>query len=360
MQLTMKLNKWLFGAAALAIMASCSDNFDGPNPDNGTGGSQSASGVSYLGVSLELPSEAGTRAQDQENDQFDDGLPKEYAVEHAAILLFRGNNEESAKFIGAYQIGVDQAFDQPNYDQITVSFQKSIKVLEKPILATNEKLWGLAIVNYSENIFTINTDSETDSEGYGSLTVKTTTGDKKLTRYADNAGSATTFSDFRGYITDSSFIRSNGGYFFMTNAPLSSAQGTLVAPSGYNIVTLAELKDNFEKTETEAVQNPAGCIFVERAVAKITCSDFPSSVTIPYTKVTLSDSGTPIYTTTDYTLKIESVEWIVDNEEGTSFIVRNAQKSEAQPFWDYGYKNMYKIIGNHGLNNHNYGPDPLD
>ncbi len=349
----MKLNKWLFGAAALAMMASCSDNFDGPNPDNGTGGNQSASGVSYLGVSLELPSEAGTRAQ--ENDQFDDGLAIEYEVHHAAILLFRGNEEATSKFIGAYELGTDQAFDQPNGDQITVSFQKTIKVLEKPMLDTGEKLWGLAIVNYSKDIFDINKNSETDSEGYGSLKVTTKDETVKLVRFADNATDATTFSTFRGYITDSKFIRSEGGYFFMTNAPLSNRAGTSSSPSGLTVQTLSELKPNFEKSENEAEQNPAGCIFVERALAKITLNSFPGEVKLPYTKVILTESGTPEYTTTNYTLTVSKVEWLLDNEEPTSYIVRNAQTTNS--FWNYAYNGKYRFVGNMSMENPDLWPD---
>ena len=140
----MKLKQWLYGAAALTMMAACSDKDIAPSSGSENTGNSSISGISYLGVSLELPSEAGTRAGG-ENDVFDDGLAKEYEVDHAAILLFRGATEAEAKFIGAYQLGTDQAFDQPNGDQITVSFQKTIKVLEKPVLASGENLWGLAI-----------------------------------------------------------------------------------------------------------------------------------------------------------------------------------------------------------------------
>ena len=354
----MKLKQWLFGVTALSMLAACSDKDIAPGTGGENTGNGSISGISYLGVSLELPSEAGTRAGG-ENDIFDDGLAKEYEVDHAAILLFRGATEASAKFIGAYQLGTDQAFDQPNGDQITVSFQKTIKVLEKPDLTSGESLWGLAIVNYSEDIFSINTNSETDSKGYGSLTVKTADNTEiEIVRVADatTEQDATTFSTFRTYVTNSKFIRTKGGQFFMTNAPLSDKPGTLQAPTGVTIQTLSKLEPYFEKSQTEAEQNPAGCIFVERAVAKITLSKFPTTVTIPHTKVSISDSGTPSYENEDYVLNVVSAEWVLDNEEPTSYIVRNAQTSDQ--FWQYAYSNRYRFIGNASMSNPDIWPDP--
>ncbi len=349
----MKLNKWLLGAMAFSLLTACSDN-DLASIDTPTGGHLSSGTVSYLGVSLELPSEPATRGV---NDNFEDGTANEYQVDHAAILLFQGENESGSRFIGAYQLGTDQAFDQPNKDQITVSFQKTIKVLDKPVLGPNEKMWGLAIVNYSDDIFKISTNVE-ESEDYGDLVVRTKEGDnsveKDLIRIseADETNEATTFGEFRKYITDSKFVRTNGGFFFMTNAPLSSVPSVTSGNFTGEIQTLAQLKNNFEKTETEAIQNPAGCIFVERAVAKITLGAFPSSAQVSSTTVTLGDDGVPTYKTETVNLPIEGVEWCLDNEETTSYIVRNAEKSH--PFWAWS-----RFIGTKGMNDNIYDSDPV-
>lgn len=353
----MKLNKWFYGVVAMVMMASCSDNLSNGSNSSEVGGNGASSGdVSYLGVNLELPQERATRG---ENDVFDDGLEKEYEVDHAALLLFQGDNEADAKFVGAYKLDTDQAFDQPNGDQVTVSFQKSIKVLEKPN-SSNGQLWGLAIINYSTNIFSIKADPDNTQE-YGDLTVKIADNSEgvDLVRISESNATApaTTFSTFRGYLTTSPFIRQEGGCFFMTNAPLSNKKGENVKPSAASIQTLAKLADNFKKTSTEAIQNPAGCIFVERAVAKITCSNFPASVKIPHTAVTIGDNGAPTYTPSDYTLYIQNVEWLIDNEEEKSYIVRNAQGTtgdDSWKFWEYENNGLYRFIGGKGMNDTAY------
>lgn len=360
----MKLNKWLLGAMAFSLLTACSDN--DLTDKNGSGGSlnQTKDGVAYLGISLELPSESATRG---ENDIFDDGIQSEYTIDHAAILLFRGAEEASAKFVGAYKLGTDQAFDQPNGDQVTLSFQKSISVLNPPVLGNGESLWGLAIVNYSTDIFKIS-DNPEESEDYGDLIVKNGQTDENeidLVRVSEagNGVEATTFSDFRGYTTTSSFIRSKTNTFFMTNAPLSDKPGTLVAPAGAKIQTLTKLNTNFYDTEAEAIQKPAGCIFVERAVAKITCSKFSNSVDIPYTKVEINEDGVPEYSQDpNVKLIVKSVEWLLDNEERSSFIVRNATTENS--FWplstsDNKNQLRWRFIGNIGMNDNQYDPGDI-
>ena len=348
----MQLKHSLYGALALTMMAACSDRDFSPS----TGGESNATkdGVGYLGISLELPSEAGTRGV---NDQFDDGLKIEYTVDHAAVLLFRGATEGTARFVGAFRLDTDEAFDQPNGDNVTLSFQKAIKVLNPPAIAANENLYGLAIVNYSRDIFQLGTeDSDNDIE-YGDLIVKDADGtlhDLVMVSEADEDTPATTFDDFRLITTASSFIRTESGTFFMTNAPLSNKPGmTIASPEGANIQTLAKLNiTDFHKTEAEAIQNPAGCIFVERAVAKITCSQFPKSVKIPYTSVKIDGSGVPEYTTEEKTLTIASVDWALDNEEQTSYIVRNTRSSD--PFWGYRSNAFYRFVGSTGMNDNTY------
>ena len=71
----MKLNKWLYGAMALGLLAACSERDIAP----GGGGNDDVKyveGTSFLGISLELPTEPSTRATegkdfgDQANDNF--------------------------------------------------------------------------------------------------------------------------------------------------------------------------------------------------------------------------------------------------------------------------------------------------
>lgn len=341
----MKFNRFLYGAMALCMFASCSDNDFTAN--GGDGNNQLPGGDSYLGISLELPSEPSTRGV---NDVFDDGTPTEYAVKNAALLLFKGAEEGDAVFIGAYKfIKPDEAFDQPNEDNITVSFQKAVKLNSKPKLTGTEKLWGLALVNYDTNICTIGTDAD--------ITIKNGADDITITSPNEENPTGTTFNTIRGYITNCDF-RTNG--FFMTNAPLSDKKGTTAEPTEVTIQTLANLDvDAIKETEIDAIQNPAGCIFVERAVAKVTC-DFPLTAEMNRVQVEITEGGAPTYTDTKYKLNIESVEWAIDNEEQTSYIIRNATTTQQQTtptiynYWQFAseYQNpsKYRFIGARNMN----------
>ncbi len=182
----MKLNKWLYGVTALAMLAACSDKDVAPGGEPTGGGEHPfVSGVNYLGINIELPTEPTSRAADdgsQGNDNFADGTPSEYNVDNAAILLFFGKEEESAEFVGAYTLLEDESYNEPDKDNITTSFHRTIQVLNKPVQNDDETLWGLAIVNYDESHFVIS-DNVEDTGSYGDLSVENSyaiTGDGKL------------------------------------------------------------------------------------------------------------------------------------------------------------------------------------
>lgn len=339
-------------------------------------GNKFTEGISYLGISIELPAEPITRAPstpddgDQGNDNFDDGVESEYNVENAAILLFKGYSEDDAKFIGAYVMGSDEATDEPNGDNITTSFQRTIQVLNKPTFNTKdgktEQLYGLALVNYRKEHFDIPSDIETTGT-YGNLTVKSaykvtdgtlsaTPVETTIKRIKDGEDSATTFSEFRNFITNCKFVNTRTDKslksIFMTNAPLSDKKGTTSQPEGANIVTLATLIADFKSTELDAMQNPAGCIFVERAVAKVTCSSFPKTTILKHTITDLNSSN---LSNEDIQLTVANVSWLIDNVEKNSYIIRNAKTEH--PWWQYysdnsaatTSKNRYRFVGNNNM-----------
>lgn len=367
----MKLNKWLYGAAALAMLAACSDKDIAPGSDPNGGEITFKQGKTYLGISLELPSEPETRAADdgnQGNDNYDDGISEEYNVDNAALLLFIGDNEADAQFIGAYELVPDDAFDQPNGDNVTVSFQQAAQLMSQPEFSS--QLWGLAIVNYKTDHFEITTSEDSN---YGNLKIRTSTRkdeDGNVSYQSDlvsiarktNTSDGAKFSDIRAYITDCSFLSlSNNGELdgiFMTNAPLSDKQGTTVAVSSPTIQTLAKLQKNFEKTKLDAVKNPAGCIFVERAVAKVTCSYFPEKAVLKHTTVTNADTGAASYDEEDVEIEIESVDWMIDNEEQSSYIIRNTTGID-NTTWSLLNNNWqgnprYRFIGGVSMNDYAY------
>lgn len=268
----MKKLKLLSIAAAGMLFAACSSN---EVVDNGNGGEKDGKG--FISVTINLPTTPSTRAV---NDDYDDGLTEEYNVKDAILLLFHGESEAAATFYHASALSLPKVSDEDN-DNITTSYLSVAEVNDT--YTTN--LWALVLVN-SNGLFDL-----------GTMTVATGVADGyKLT-------DATKIADLQGVITNNEFKSEKG--FFMTNAVLSNAAGgtATLAPAKGNLSVLAKLADNCIKdTEAEAKNNPAGSIFVERAVAKATLS-------------VAENAGKD--------LGITSVLWALNNTEPTSYFVRN-------------------------------------
>ena len=133
----MKLNKWLYGVTALAMLAACSEHDIAP--DNSGGGDGKGSG--YVSIAIGIPAGMCTRA----NDDFGDGIAAEYHVNNIAVLFFTGR-EDSAKYLTAYNVNKDFTYERPAYDQNTSTNKVTFPV---DVTETSESLWALAVVNYS-------------------------------------------------------------------------------------------------------------------------------------------------------------------------------------------------------------------
>lgn len=290
----MKKFRFLAFAAAGMLLAACSTN------DTIADGGQDATkeGTGYLSVTINLPTTPATRAA---NDKYDDGLASEYAVKDAQLLLFHGESEAAATFFQAVNLILPDRVDEIPNDNITSSYLSYAEVND----SYTKDLYALVLVN-SKNVFNLGGETPT-------FTTKDGT-------YALVAGT-TTISDLQDAVSNASFYTfadKDNGYFFMTNAVLSNTSGGTsptqqvgedgkvtgtIIPSKSNLSVLAKLKDDCIKdSRKEAQQNPAGSVFVERAVAKATLR-------------VASGAGDA--------LGIKSVQWALNNTEPTSFIVRN-------------------------------------
>ena len=263
----MKLNNILLAALAAGMFASCSDE---PKTDTPTEGA--AQGDGYLAVTIKLPTEKGnSRAA---NDNFDDGLASEYAVNDMWLVLFEGSSDADAKFNAAYKIDLPTKVGDVDNDNITTSYLTAVKVNK-----VEGGLMGLVMVN-AQNIITV-----TD----GALTV-------------DGKPFTGTFAELNKIASDKPLYAD--GNFFMTNAPLSTVAGGKTQPSADNVQILVNLSNSLYTTEQEAKDNPAGSVYVERAVAKATLSANAATATIGGNNVEVSD-----------------IQWRLDNTEPTSYIV---------------------------------------
>ena len=291
----MKKLSFLALAAVGLLFGACSsdkDVVDDATQQGWTGGK------GYLALNIQLPTTPSTRAA---NDNYDDGIASEYAVDNAVLLLFTGGSAadgSDAKFEGSYVLTKKLTDNDLDNDNITTSYKATAEI-NKTLTGT---VWGLVLLNY-EGVFT----QSTNTFGTTSLTAGTST-----------------IKDIQALTTSATLSTANK--FFMTNAVLSTTPGgymasTATAPVKSDIRILSTI-DPTKIYDSEAVAlengNEAGSIYVERAVAKVTLSGVPGKL---IRGVDDSSSSRPTGDPND--LEIESVEWAVGNSEASTFIVRN-------------------------------------
>ena len=229
--------------AALALGACSSDDLVEQKNPTVTPGEKG-----YVSVALNLPTQPTARA----NDAYDDGLPVEYKVNDATLLLFKGKSEASATFTGAYELDVTGFADNAPADDNITSNATLVQKVTKPSTADGENIYALVVVNDNGKLTVAN--DETASLGDLALTGKT-------------------YSDFAEHVLTTNAAELTADGFFMSNAPLSNVAGgtTPTAAPTATVTTLAVIDpDNIYPTIAEASSNPAANIYVERAVAKVT------------------------------------------------------------------------------------------
>ncbi len=331
----MKLNKWLYGMTALAMLAACSDKDILPEP----GGNTSDEGSGYVGVQIQLPTVPSTRA----NDSFDDGVSSEYKLNDAVILLFQGTSEEDAVCQGAYELKRSQMnADKDDNKQITTQVTRVANVTGMTF-ATDKKLYALVIANGVSHDFY-------PGGNFFAAWMKKENGQGK------------TIQELQEYITKKAlYTQAKPGEEYasdivMTNSPLSTIAGGNNNP-GTNVPrmpVLVEISNKVYPTEADALKSPAGTIHVERAVGKITCSQFTAGKGFT---VTLGDD--------EYKIEVADVAWDMAQDMANSYMVRNTNRLPAGSttgtnmwMWNYASANAgtftapagkYRMLGHTGI-----------
>lgn len=304
------MKKGLLFSVALAglMLGSCSSS-DDLNGGGNTGSNQSGDG--YVAFTINMPSQSGSssRAFDSSNDQFKDGLAKEYAVKDATLLLFDGADDNSAAFVAAYKLSTDPWKDlAPKDDNITTQSRKIVQKVTKSI----NKAKALVILNNN-----------------GILTVNDTDNSLKV----NGASFTGTFADFvaKADATAGKDFTKEG--FYMANAPLAHNIGGASAPAmGTKVTTLTDLTGKIYDSELAAKTGEPADVYVERGVAK---------VTLQKGTVNKADNGT--------TAKVpfEVTGWAIDNYNPTTYLVRSTDDFDK---W-MGYANEkvtanpYRFVG---------------
>jgi hypothetical protein len=124
----------------------------------------------------------------------------------------------------------------------------------------------------------------------------------------------------------------------MTNSPISDKAAGDVAPSGEKLTTLVKLADDAIKvTEAAAKNAPAGCVYVERAAAKVTVND-----AITGTKQITLGTGTLTYV-------IDG--WQIINTEPKFYNARQIEQTWDPLFSQYwqGKNTTYRFISKYSF-----------
>lgn len=227
--------KNLFGMAAmLALAASCSENE--LVESGGTGANEN--GPHYATFTIKLPTTNGTRAAG--DPTYEDGTPKEYAVNNATLLVFRGDaggNEAAAEFVESVELGDMKPWTGVDDDPNVITTEANIT----------------AKLNYFESSYTGNY--------YAVIMLNNNmTGSNKKVKLPVNGN---TFSEWqKANVINSMASEVNG--FYMANA---------VKVNGTTTSTLVTI-DKKKVTTNESAAQSAATIYVERGVAKVTMAAF--------------------------------------------------------------------------------------
>lgn len=318
----MKLNKFLLSAIAAASLTACSDSTDVVKNDKGQ---WNADGTGYVSLSISMPDNVGSKgsraagdADGSHNDKFNDGDLNEYAVHNAMLVIFTGDGdvEGNYKLTAAYNLpltfnGTDFGHDQissistatTKIDAINATKAKALVILNKPTSITLDE---------SSHMISLNGESLKDK----------------------------TFADFQKKTTNVAVNLTTTTGFTMTNAPLTTSQSSTSTPAAGTTKTLADINiDKVKRTAEESKAEPAAEVYVERSVAKVTIK---------------GAEGSKLLTgSTDIHYQVEG--FALDNTNSTSYIVRNADQTNAESnSWytlksqssDVNGNDQYRFIGN--------------
>lgn len=279
----MKAKNLFFGALTCLAFAACSNDDEVIVNDNVQG---EVNGEGYIALSISMPVAAQSRAQfGEDQDHLVDGLPKEYEVKNAMLLIFNTAD------ILVEKLDLPTTFnsyaDSPNH-----------------------------ITNTSDKI--IQEVSGTVQPGFGMLVVLNNNGQITDANAKEGTTLLSEILDLTTSVSGATHpFYSNDGGFFMTNAPLAKATSTnwenYFSPSnpGTPVSLLTKIGNVY--TSRKAAENAATPdeVYVERAVAKVTMNSKATGK--------LNDDPSAL----QWTLN----KWVLGNTNTVSYVVRNTTKS---------------------------------
>lgn len=334
----MKKNFFPMALMAIAMgLNACSS--DDPVVNAGGGKAPFADG-GYVKMAINMPSAPSSRVA---NGDFEDGLPKEYEVNDATLLLFRGTTEDDAIFHSAYNLGnLHMANDGST--QVTTT-TRIVKTVDKTV--PGENLYGYVVLN-NNGVLELSSATDLKVNGKKMLTDNNGTAFNAATEIKDFAG-------FRKAVITGKDLRTSG--FFMGNAPLLDKAGGDAEPAvGAKLHTLVNLSNQVYKSKAEAENAKAAEVFVERAVAKVTLDHKKGTltggdITVSGSSLPMTNVGTP--TNPDNKVGYSIDGWVLDVTNKKSFLGRdysttwNAYVTDKTP----APANKYRFVGPSALRN---------
>lgn len=274
----MKTNKWYSIVLMGLVFGACTK--ETIEPGNGGDVSSNTDETGYVSLSVNLPSQAASRAE-----TFDDGDISEWVVKDATLVLFAAGegdaSEANAVFIGAYDLALNMNIQSSTTDHIT-SNANIVQKINK-VDGGNGDVYALVILNRNGKFSLSGNDVMFGQEVFNG-----------------------TFSEFSQQLVDNK-VTANG--ILMTNAPLFATNGTM---SGGSSQTLTKIPaSSIYQTKEDAAIHAAAQIYVEKAVAKVTLNNQATGV--------LSDTNNPL----PYTIS----GWMLDNTNKHAYLVRQMNDS---------------------------------
>ncbi|MCR5818329.1 MAG: fimbria major subunit, partial [Prevotella sp.] len=294
-----------FSMLALAIagmlVAACSSESDVAKENSK---SVYTDNEGYIGVAIQLPN-ATTPSLTRSNDAYNDGDATEYAVKSGKLFLFKGATEAGATFLMAKDI-IDptEGWNTDGSERVT-STKTAVAKIENITLTSSEKLYAYVALNYSGTELATNPSTTTTFEDWSKTTL----------------AAAQTGGSLEGEIASTGLL--------MTNAPISATKGGTEASTGA-VTTAVELdKTAIKNTKDEAAAAPAGCVYVERAAAKVTLE-----VTTSATEIDMKDNAGE-----DLKMSTDDIAWQIINTEENFYNARQANFPAWLPYMNDGATN---------------------